>query len=280
VGGVAEAAKAWPGGTSVLQCISEVLEGSGWRRPWVTPAGIIVSAPAGDDPSLFTPNATFSTGQDSFVRWPFEVDSDASGIGNRIRVIGSNQLTNTNVVPNPAYPGWLAAIDKAKKIKDKKKKKKQLKKLNASPPDATTDEADITTYTNVAVVVANNDPASPISYASLGRWIDLPDIERTVLSSATLPTNNQAKGDAEARRIGTQALIDASMLAIRARMTTEIHKRGLNEVYLLDLYDVNDDPFPSGQGKYFCRGWSFQLGPPWQMVHSLSRIIPFGEASF
>jgi hypothetical protein len=154
-----------------------------------------------------------------------------------------------------------------------------LKKLTASPVSSTTDKEDITTYTNIAVAVANQDPASPVSYVSLGRWIDLPDIEQTILSSA-VDGNNQATGDAKAKDIGTQALIEASLLAIKARMTTEIHRRGLNEVYLLDLYDINDDPFPSGQGKYFCRGWSFQLGPPWQMVHNLSRIIPFGSASF
>lgn len=279
VPGVSLVGKSWPGGTTVLQCISDVLQGAAWRKPWVTPAGIIVSAKAGDDPSLFLPDATFSTGQDSYVRWPFEVDSDASGIGNRVRVIGSNKLVNTNVVTNPAYAGWIAAINKAKKNKNKKKKKKQLHKLYATPQDPKTNKDDITTYTNIAVVVANQDPASPVSYTTLGRWIDLPDIEQKVLSSA-VDGNNQAAGDAKARDLGTQALIEASMLAIKARMTTEIHRRGLNEVYLLDLYDVNDDPFPSGQGKYFCRGWSFQLGPPWQMVHNLSRIIPFGAASF
>ena len=274
--------KVWAGNATVLQCLTDILVSAKWRKPWVTPAGIITSAPAGDNPSTFAANVTFSTGEDSLVRWPFEVDTDASGIGNRVRVISVNQITNPNDLDNSlAVASYNAEVRKIKKKIDKKSKEKKKIAALGPAPGPIIYQDDIINYTNIAVVVSNQDPNSPLSVQRLGRWIDLPDIEKPILSSGYIGDGGmQARGDAAAFAIGKQALIDASLLTIKARLTTEIHKRGLNEVYNLDLYDINDDPFPSGQGKYFCRGWSFQLGPPWQMVHNISRIIPFEEASF
>jgi hypothetical protein len=41
------------------------------------------------------------------------------------------------------------------------------------------------------------------------------------------------------------------------------------------MKDAYGDPIESGQGRYWCRGWSFQLGPPWEMVHNLTRVVSF-----
>jgi hypothetical protein len=118
-------------------------------------------------------------------------------------------------------------------------------------------------------MATNEDPAHPISFQRLGRWIDIPDIKIPLVVDL-----------AEAQQIATQALIDAGNLPIRARITTQAMIRGLNEVYELNMLDAYGDPIESGQGRYWCRGWSIQLGPPWQMVHNLSRVLPFAQASF
>jgi hypothetical protein len=228
----------WEGGTSALTIVTEILEGAGWRKPWVTPQGVITSAPAGDDPSVITPSLVLATGDNSRLRWPFEVDPDASAVGNRVRVLGVQEI-------------------RSRKYKRAKKKKKMV-------------PAGWSTKRNLVQVWAtNDDPSHPLSFQRLNRWIDIPDVKAPLLQTVS-----------EAQQLARQALIDAGQLPIRVRLTTEIMVRGLNEVYDLDMYDATGEPIESGQGRYFCRGWSLQLGPPWEMVHSLSRVIPFEEASF
>lgn len=217
----------WEGGTDALTMITDILQAAGWQKPWVTPYIVITSAPAGVDPATVTPSITLATGENSRVRWPFEIDPDATAVGNRVRVVS------------------------ARNANSRTKKKKGQK--------------------NVAVEVwaTNEDPSHPISFNRLGRWIDIPDIKVPLVSD-----------EAEAQQLATQALIDAGQLPIRARLTTQAMVRGLNEVYELNLVDAYGDPIASGQGRYWCRGWSIQLGQPWEMVHNLSRVIAFGQASF
>lgn len=229
----ADEAIGWEAGTDALTIVSDILEGAGWRKPWVTPNGIITSAPAGTNPAVITPSLILTTGDNSYLRWPFEVDTDASEVGNRVRVVSAKDVTSMT----------------------RRTKRKKARK--------------ITKRSSVEVWRTNDDPSHPLSFSRLGRWIDIPDV--------TVPL---VKDTAEAVQIADQALIDAANVPVAVRLTTEAMVRGLNEVYELDMTDAHGDPIESGQGRYFCRGWSLQLGPPWEMVHSLTRTIDFATAPF
>ncbi|HKU51587.1 MAG TPA: hypothetical protein VJQ25_03900, partial [Nitrospira sp.] len=225
---------------SVMEILQGTLEGAGWMSPWMAPPGIITSAPAGVNPATVLPSIVLATGNNSRVRWPFEVDVDAGGIGNRVRVISAKDVTSMT-----------------RKII--KRKKKKNKKINVP----------VTKRHAVEVWRMNNDPTHPLSYPRLGRWLDLPDVVQPLV-----------RNDAEATALADQALIEGGQLPVRVRLTTEAMVRGLNEVYELALTDHWGEPIASGQGRYWCRGWSIQLGPPWEMVHNLSRTIDFRAASF
>jgi hypothetical protein len=150
--------------------------------------------------------------------------------------------------------------------------KKGKKHKNAQPSGhvgAAVAATEFTYWGGYISVRANMDPAHPLSYPRLGRWIDLPDVE--------VPYSlGQAGLDAAA----DQALAEASLIPMRVRLTTQVMVRGLNEVYELDMSDSYGDPIPSGQGRYWCRGWSLQLGAPWEMVHNLTRVVPFTAVSW
>jgi hypothetical protein len=103
----------------------------------------------------------------------------------------------------------------------------------------------------------------------LRRFIDVPDINVPLVA-------DQAAADA----LANNALIQASVLPMRARLTTVVMLRGLNEVYELNLMDSHGNPIDSGQGRYFCRGWTLQLGLPWEMVHTLTRVIAFTSTPY
>jgi hypothetical protein len=225
----------WESYTSVMQIATDTLEGAGWMSPWAMTHGILTSAPAGINPATVAPSLVVSTGNNSRVRWPFEVDVEAGGIGNRVRVISAKNVTSITRRRN-------------------KKKKKTIR---------------TTSRHVVEVWRMNNDPSHPLSYPRLGRWIDIPDVTQPLVQNET-----------EATALADQALIEAGQLPVRVRLVTEAMVRGLNEVYDLDLSDHTGEPIPSGQGRYWCRGWSMQLGPPWEMVHNLSRTIDFRAASF
>ena len=229
----------WESGTTAFKMVDDILQGAGWQSPWATPGGIVTSAPAGVNPALVTPSLTLATGQNSKLRWPFEVDPDASAIGNRVRVISARDVVSVT-----------------------HRRKKRKKKKSRGGGTSTTRHA-------VEVWRMNNDLAHPLSYPRLGRWIDIPDVTQPLVSD-----------EAEANALADQALIDAGNLPIRVRLTTIATVRGLNEVYELDMMDAYGEPIESGQGRYWCRGWSLQLGPPWEMVHNLSRVIDFKTASF
>lgn len=118
-------------------------------------------------------------------------------------------------------------------------------------------------------LVTNQDPSHPLSFQRLGRWIDLPDVDIPIWI-----------GQAEANSAAQQVLYTASHPPMTARLVTQAHVRGLNEVYELDLMDSYGNPIESGQGRYFCRGWTIQLGPPWEMVHTLKRTIAYEQSVF
>jgi hypothetical protein len=235
----ADEAIGWEAGTDALTIVSDILEGAGWQKPWVTPNGIITSAPAGTNPAVITPSVVLATGDNSPLRWPFEVDTDASEVGNRVRVVSARDVVSVT--------------------RQKKRKKKKKKRGGGTTK----------VRKSVERWWSNTDPSHPLSFPRLGRWIDLPD------KAVRLVQNEN-----EADQIGKQVLIDASQVPITARITTEVMLRGLNEVYELDITDARGEPIESGQGRYFCRGWSIQLGPPWEMVHSLTRTIDFAAAPF
>lgn len=248
---------AWESGTSVLTILTDLLMGCGLQRPWVTPHGIITSAPAGVNPASVVPSAIFATGDDSKVRWPFEVDPDASKVGNRVRVISAQNYT--------AEHPWSYTVEG----EPRKKKKKKKKRKRAGEPQVVSGIDYVPRRRAIEAWAINNDPSHPLSFSRLGRWIDLPDVTIPVLS-----------GHTEAQNLANQALIDAGNLPIRARLVTEVHVRGLNEVYELNLRDALGNPIASGQGRYWCRGWTLQLGSPWEMSHTLTRVIPFASRSF
>jgi hypothetical protein len=229
----------WEEQATVMEIVTDTLEGAGWQKPWMAPAGFITSAPAGVNPATVSPSLYLSTGNNSRVRWPFEVDADAGGIGNRVRVISAKDVTSVTT----------------------RKKKRKGKRKNVT--------SKVTKRHAVEVWRMNNDPTHPLSYPRLGRWIDIPDVKQPLVQN-----------DAEANALADQALIEAGQLPLRVRLTTEAMVRGLNEVYELNLRDHWGEPIDSGQGRYWCRGWSIQLGPPWEMVHNLSRTIDFRAASF
>jgi hypothetical protein len=114
----------------------------------------------------------------------------------------------------------------------------------------------------------NYDPSHPLSYQRLGRWIDLPLITLPKVTDSSI-VRTQAR----------QALIEGSTVPVRARLTTRVMIRGLNEVYELDMKDAYGNPIESGQGRYWCRGWTLQLGSPWEMVHNLVRVVGFDVAA-
>jgi hypothetical protein len=270
----------WEKGTTMLKILTDVLQAAGLQKPWVTPNGVITTSLAGVNPASVTPTITLATGQDSKLRWPFQVDPDVSGIGNRVAVISSVYEQNHTWIP----PIPIGNVDTASStsvfgtsynptVTEAKKKKKKKKHPNNPTPDEPTppetDPQDIPGrwepgYDPVFSQKVNDDPSHPISTVRLGRIIDLPNVEVPEVS-----------GQAQADALALDALIKASSLPVRARITTVVMLRGLNEVYELDMMDADGNPIDSGQGRYWCRGWSLQLGLPWEMVHTLTRVIDF-----
>jgi hypothetical protein len=270
----------WEKGTTMLKILTDVLQAAGLQKPWVTPNGVITTSLAGVNPASVTPSITLATGQDSKLRWPFQVDPDVSGIGNRVAVISSVYEQNHTWIP----PIPIGNVDTASStsafgtsynptVTEAKKKKKKKKHPNNPTPDeptpTDTDPQDIPGrwepgYDPVFSQKVNDDPSHPISTVRLGRIIDLPNVEVPEVS-----------GQAQADALALDALIRASSLPVRARITTVVMLRGLNEVYELDMMDADGNPIDSGQGRYWCRGWSLQLGLPWEMVHTLTRVIDF-----
>lgn len=274
----------WEISTTALKIVTDELQAVGMQKPWVTPAGVITTAVAGTNPAKFQPSIVLATGPDSLLRWPFQVDPDMSGVGNRVQIVSSHYVQNLIwhdpiIIPaavNTADVDYEETVEEESKKKNKKKKKKKKKpdpqpgEPEPPPPEPTVipgyyDDGYVPTF-GIAI---NNDPAHPISRFRLGRYIDLPDINVPLVVD-----------QAEADNLAKQALIKASSLPIRARVTTVVMLRGLNEVYELDMMDSDGNPIPSGQGRYFCRGWQLQLGLPWEMVHTLTRVIDFKATSF
>jgi hypothetical protein len=257
----------WEVGTDALAILSELLTGAGWQKPWLTPGGVITSAPGGLQPSQVTPSLVMATGENSRIRWPFEVDPETSAVGNRVRVISIRDIV-TQIGGEYIQGAWIPDEEDDDKGGGKGKKKKKKNKGDdpggSFGPGSYTEVSYVTTYAAVVTVRANLDPGHPLSVPRLGRFIDLPDVKAPAASS-------QAAVDA----LADQALANASMIPMRVRLTTEVMIRGLNEVYELDMKDAYGDPIESGQGRYWCRGWSFQLGPPWEMVHNLTRVVSF-----
>ncbi len=249
----------WEEGDSVLTMLTDVLNAAGWQSPWATPEGIITSAPAGLDPRDVAPSIVLATGQNSQVRWPFEVDPETSRVGNRIRVIGVKQVHQQTGWGDPQQ-----VFDHWKRNKHAKKKKNRRDPVykTVTPPVM----GDVPTHADATA--SNLDPTHPLSFPRLGRWMDLPTV--------TLPA---VENDVACAAIAAQKLYEASLIPVRVRLTTEVMARGLNEVYELDLSDAYGDPIPSGQGRYWCRGWTLQLGSPWEMVHNLTRVVGFDVAS-
>jgi len=283
---------AWERGTSMLRIVTDILLAVGMQAPWVNPLGVITSAPAGTNPAIIAPSITLATGPNSPIRWPFQVDPDVGGIANRVQVISSIHVINHTWVPGyivgvpdgtlpMAGSVFGTAYEESVIEAEKRKKKKHGKGRKPPPPppgvpeESPTDSGpDIPGYwlegdDPVFGIAVNNDPSHPISTVRLGRVIDLPDIN--------VP---QVASQAEADALANQALIKASSLPMRARVTTIPMLRGLNEVYELDMTDADGTPIDSGQGRYFCRGWTIQLGLPWDMVHTLSRVIDFASTPY
>lgn len=271
----------WEEGTTTLQVITDTLVAAGMQKPWITPTGQITSAVAGTSPANISPSVVLATGEDSPLRWPFQVDPDTAKIGNRVHVISVHshmEPTPPTVIGQPdALAASFAGAAYNPSVEEEKKKKKKHKhkgRGNQPGPDPDPDPTDIPQPDHnvddpIAATAVNDDPAHPISHVRLGRWIDLPNIN--------VP---QVSGQAEAQAIADQALLDASVLPMIARVTTRVMLRGLNEVYELDMFDSIGNPIDSGQGRYFCRGWTLQLGLPWEMVHTLKRVIAFSSTAF
>jgi len=239
--------------------LSDMLQAAGWQRPWVTPDGIITSAPAGTDPRNVTPSIVLATGENSQVRWPFEVDPETSRVGNRVRVVSTKTVSEiTSYVDPDAY------LDHIKKKIKKRKSGKKVKKKK----EIWVDPAPYPVYgpvdSHVDQTAMNTDPTHPLSRQRLGRWIDIPTVSLPAVTD-----------DAAAAAIARQHLIEASNVPMRVRLSTEVMIRGLHEVYELDLNDAYGNPIESGQGRYWCRGWTIQLGSPWEMTHNLTRVIGF-----
>jgi hypothetical protein len=284
--GTAQEVVWWEASASVLTMLTDILMAAGWQKPWVTPAGIITSAPAGIDPATITPAITLATGENSQVRWPFEVDPETSRVGNRVTVVstGSVWVAQHTLIDPPAYTESYQQTVLESHEEEVRKKKQNKKKRGVETttvevweevvqnlertidPPPYWEGAWVTVHRQATA--ANEDPAHPLSFQRLGRWIDLPHI-----SVPWLETNNACL------QHGKQALFEAGNVPVRARLTTEVMVRGLNEVYELDLQDEYGNPIRSGQGRYWCRGWTLQLGSPWQMVHNLTRIVGFDVAS-
>lgn len=148
-----------------------------------------------------------------------------------------------------------------------KKKHRQKKDKTFVDPGAYPEGGGSVTF-HVDVTVANMDPTHPLSYPRLGRWIELPTV-----------TPGQVTDDSVATQIAHNELIKASNVPVRVRLTTEVMIRGLNEVYELNMSDAYGNPIRSGQGRYWCRGWTLQLGSPWEMTHNLTRVVGFDVAS-
>lgn len=306
----------WERSTTILKILTDELQAVGLQKPWVSPLGVVTSAVAGTNPAAFPASLVLATGQDSKLRWPFQVDPETAGIGNRVQVVSSEYIANyhwneaitihgvasesvaTSSVSVTSYNITAAVEAQQKKKNNKKKDKKggggkhgknnpgQEPPPDDSPPDDPApnepppvdppppEDTIIPGYWDDGYdprygLAVNDDPSHPISHARLGRWIDLPDIN--------IP---QVSGQAEADAIARDALVKASVLPMRARVTTVVMLRGLNEVYRLDLMDSNGNPIESGQGNYFCRGWTLQLGLPWEMVHTLTRVIDFAALPY
>lgn len=285
VPGTIAAGLSWQNNETALKALTDILTSMGYQKPWVSPNGVIMSAIAGDDPNTYEPAFTFRTGEDSQVRWPFEVDPDVSKVGNRVRC--TSTLVNTGytysigpataptTADDPAYPPPAPNNRKGKAYK------KWYAQYGDVDPNANDNRIPVpgvdgvvtqnpyTYWSPVEAIAENLDPAHPLSMPRLGRYIDLPDV-----SIPSLGTTDAAMLAAR------EALVKASRIPMKARLTTEVMLLGLNQVYLLDLMDLNGDPIPSGQGKYFCRGWTMQLGAPWQITHSLTRVIDYEMASW
>lgn len=116
--GAATLPVAWEEGDSILTMLTDMLQGAGWQKPWVTPEGIITSAVAGLDPARVTPSLVLATGENSQIRWPFEVDPETSRVGNRVRVVGTKVVTHAPTIVDP--PGYW----------EETKKKRRRKKRN------------------------------------------------------------------------------------------------------------------------------------------------------
>lgn len=279
VPGSFQSGMSWRNNETALRVLSDILEAGGMQKPWVTPYGIITTEKAGVNPATQIASYTFRTGEDSPVRWPFEVDADVSKVGNRVRCTSTYQATGTHrVTISDAIPATTGPDPEWPPNKPKKKKAiKKWKKLLAAgdpgivipPVAAVVDETSYQYWGPVEAFAVNLDPAHPLSVPRLGRYIDLPDINFNMLLTT-------ANAEAKAK----QALLEASKIPIKARMTTEVMLRGLGEVYLLDLMDSDGNPIASGQGKYACRGWTLQLGAPWEMIHTLTRVVEYSQASW
>lgn len=271
----------WPNNENVGVALRDLCQAAGLKKPWVTPQGVITSAPAKLDPATQMPSVTFTTGEDSPVRWPFEVESDTSGVGNRIRVTSTFQVNTTvqgeyhPAVPAVTDPDW-----EPMPVKGNKKKKKKAKAYNAAGAPIVTpavadyyDQVPYTYWGPVEAYAQNNDPAHPLSTVRLGRIIDLPDVSIPMMGGLT-------GSNASAAAHASNLLREVSKIPVTVRLTTEVMVRGLNEVYELNLLDSDGNPIPSGQGKYDCRGWNMQLGSPWQMTHTLRRIVEYKDLAW
>lgn len=249
-------------GTTVLAAITALLQGAGWQKPWVTPEGIITSAPAGLNPAQVEPSLVLATGENSQVRWPFEVDPEISKVGNRVRVFTAKNVST------PVYQ-YFDPVPPTYKKKKRKKKKDKLKLVDPGDPGGNRIVAYEPVPNPVESTRANMDPAHPLSIPRLGRVLDLPDVNVPLVAD-----------EAAATALADQALRDASLIPIRVRLTTEVMVRGLHEVYDLDLKDAFGNPIASGQGRYWCRGWTLQLGMPWEMTHNLTRVVEYATVSW
>jgi hypothetical protein len=277
--GVSPSSLAWEAGDTILTMLTDLLLAAGWQKPWMTPNGIITSAPAGIDPRNVTPSLILATGENSQVRWPFEVDPETSRVGNRVVALSTKnvyEFLGTYTTPSAYQDGWTTNTEPPDNDAIKAWKKKG--KHGPKPQGATTQvpnmvyPAPVPNFGNVPhhieSTATNEDPTHPLSHQRLGRWIDLPIITLPVVTDEAIVASH-----------AKQALVDASNIPVRVRLTTEAMHRGLNEVYELNLSDAYGNPIRSGQGRYWCRGWTLQLGSPWEMTHNLTRVVGFDVAS-
>jgi hypothetical protein len=113
----------WEDGSSGLEVLTDMLVGAGWQKPWVDPTtNIITSAPAGVNPANATPVMVIGTGEDSPLRWPFEVEPELGAIGNRVAVVTSKDIVCVTCKRQvPGKPGSPGAPKKGKKKGGKKR---------------------------------------------------------------------------------------------------------------------------------------------------------------